>query len=58
MKSLADSFEEIYNEFRAGRYIAAWAKFDVIVAETGMPYTGITELYQAWINSFDNKPVA
>ena len=51
MKSLAEAFEEIHLEFKSGRYIAAWAKLDVIVAQTKMPYTGIANLYQCWIDA-------
>lgn len=48
MINLAEAFERVDLEFRAGRYIAAWAELDLIVFATKMPYTGIAELFQAW----------
>lgn len=55
MKSLADAFEDVHNEFKAGRYLAAWAHLDIIVANTKMPYTGIINLYNAWLEAQNSQ---
>ena len=51
MIDLETAFQHVHNEFKAGRYIAAWAHLDIIVANTKMPYTGIANLYQCWIDA-------
>lgn len=55
MINLEQAFQHVQEEFRAGRYIAAWAHIDIIVANTKMPYTGIVNLYQTWLDANKNQ---